>query len=122
MKSNNLISYKENIFTKISNFFKQLFFRKKKDTLKNNNEIPIYNNQCKDNFIENIIIKENEEEKRLKSLQLQYDNGEIDEDDISEEDMDKLIEMYEKETEKLNADTEIRKKHIAQMLKELKSS
>ena len=30
--------------------------------------------------------------------------------------------MYEKETEKLNADTEIRKNHIAQMLKELKST
>lgn len=122
MKSNKLISYKENIFTKISNFFKKLFFREKKSTIKDINETHIYSKQQKDYFIENIIIKENEEEKRLKSLRLQYDNGEIDEDDISEEDMDKLIEMYEKETEKLNVDTEIRKNHIAQMLKELKSS
>ena len=59
---------------------------------------------------------------RLKILQIQYDNGEIDEDDISDEDMDKLIEMYEKETEELNIDTERRKKHITQMLKELKYS
>ena len=122
MKSNKLITYKENIFTKISNFFKNLFFRRKKDTTEVIDEETIYNKQCKENFINNIIIKEDEEEKRLKILQLQYDNGEIDEEDISEEDMDKLIEMYEKETEELNADTEKRKKHIAQMLKELKSA
>lgn len=122
MKNNKLISYKENIFTKISNIFKKLFWRKKKETNKSIDELPIYNNQCRDNFIDNILIKEDGEEKRLKILQLQYDNGEIDEDDISDEDMDKLIEMYEDETEKLNADTERRKIHIAQMLKKLKQS
>ena len=53
---------------------------------------------------------------------LQYDNGEIDEEDISSEDMDKLTKMYENETEMLNADTERRKNHISQMLKELKYS
>lgn len=123
MKNNKLITYKENIFTKISNFFKKLFFRKNEVPTESIDEAPIYNNnQYKESFIENIQIKENEEAKRLKILQLQYDNGEIDEEEISEEDMDKLIEMYEKETEELNADTERRKKHIAQMLKELKCS
>ena len=38
------------------------------------------------------------------------------------EDMDKLTKMYENETEMLNADTERRKNHISQMLKELKYS
>lgn len=82
----------------------------------------LQNNQHKDYFIENIVIKENEEEKRLKNLQIQYDNGEIDEEDISEEEIDKIIEMYEKETEKLNTETENIKIHISQMLKELKHS
>ena len=122
MKNNKLVPYKENIFTKISNFFKKLFFRKKKEMSKSIDEFPVYNNQCKEHFINTILIKEDEEEKRLTTLQLQYDNGEIDEDDIAEEDMDKLIEMYEKETNELNADTEIRKYHIAQMLRELKHS
>ena len=54
-------------------------------------------------------------------MQLQYDNGDIEEDDISEEDIEKICEMYEKETEELNADTEKRKIHIAYMLKELKN-
>lgn len=122
MKNNKLISYKENIFTKISNFFKKLFFKQKNIILQENSQKNIQNKQPKEYFIENITIKENVEEKRLKSLQLQYDNGEIDEEDILEEDMDKLIEMYEKETEELNADTERRKNHIAQILKELKFS
>ena len=93
MKNNKLITYKENIFTKISNFFKKLFFRKKEDTTESIDKAQTYKNQYKENFIDNIAIKEDEEEKRLKILQLQYDNGEIDEEDISDEDMDKLIEM-----------------------------
>lgn len=122
MGNNKLISYKENIFTKILNFFKKLFFRKKKDTAKSIDETLIYNKQCKENFIDNILIKEDEEEKRLKILQLQYDNEEIDEEDISDEDIDKLCKLYEKETDELNADTERRKNHIVQMLKELKNA
>lgn len=69
-----------------------------------------------------ISYKKNEEEKRLKELKLQCDSGKIDEKDILDEDMDKLIEMYENETKELNADTERRKNHIAKMLKELKRS
>ena len=122
MMNNKLIPYKENIFTKISNFFKKLFSRKKENIEECVEENLIYNIQQKENFVENIVIKENEEEKRLKELQLQYDNGEIDEDDISDEDIDKLIEMYEKETEELNDETEKIKIHISQMLKELKHS
>ena len=122
MKNNKLIAYKENVFTKILNFFKKIFFKEKNIVLQENSQLNIQNDQPKEYFIENITIKEDKEEKRLKILQLQYDNGEIDEEDISDEDMDKLIEMYEKETEKLNLDTERRKNHIAQMLKELKST
>ena len=124
MRNNKLISYKENIFTKISNFFKKLLFRKKKflDIEESDYEKVNYNNQCKEHFIKNIMIEKNEEEIRLKKLQLQYDNGEIDEEDISDEDMDKLIEMYERETEKLNKETENIKIHISQMLKRLKQA
>lgn len=120
MQNNKLIKYKGNIFTKISNFFKKLFCRKKENIMEDIDESLVYINQNKESFVQNLRIEENQEEKRLKILQLQYDNGEIDEDDISDEDMDRLIEMYESETEQLNADTERRKIHIAQMLKELK--
>lgn len=144
MKEDKLIPYKENIFTKISQFFKKLFFRKKKENLNNIDEKLITDKNQNENFAENTVIKENEEIRRLKelrlqaeqrlkqlqiqegirlkNLKLQYDNGEIDEEDISSEDMDKLTKMYENETEMLNADTERRKNHISQMLKKLKYS
>lgn len=120
--NNKLIPYKGNIFTKIASFFKKLFFRGKGNIIDENDEKLIYNNQSKDSFIKNIIIKENEEEKRLKNLQLKYDNGEIEEEEISNEDMEKLIKMYEKETEKLTNETEKIKKHIEEMLKEIKKT
>ena len=123
MKNNKLVLYKESIFTKIFNFFKNLFF-KKNNALEINNESFSYNynNKEKEEFIEDIQIKEDREEKRLRELQKLYDNGYIDEDDISDEDIDKLIVMYEKETEELNKDTEIRKMNISRMLKDLKVS
>ena len=122
MTKNELMPYKENIFTKISNFFKKLFFRKKEVRESESNENNIYKKQLKEDFIESIAIKENAEEKRLKELKHQYDNGEINEEDILEKDIDKLIEMYQKETLELKNDTEKRKKHIVQMLKELKQT
>ncbi len=122
MKNNNLIAYKENFFTKIANFFKNIFFSSSKAELEDANISPSYNSNEKEDFIENIVVREDKEEKRLKTLQLQYDNEELDEEDISDEDMEKLIEMYEKETEQLNAETLRIKEHIAQMLKELKQA
>ncbi len=123
--NNNLVPYKENIFTKISNFFKRLFSRMKNVSKEEITEQPVYinntNNQ-KENFIEQVVIPENQEEKRLRLLKLKYDNGEIDEEDISDEDIEKIVEMYEKETDKINADTERIKKNIERMLKELKAS
>lgn len=117
--NNNLVPYKENIFIKISNFFKRLFSRKKKVSKEEITEQSVYinntNNQ-KENFIEQVVIPENQEEKRLRLLKLKYDKGEIDED------IEKIVEMYEKETEKLNADTERIKANIEKMLKELKAS
>lgn len=122
MKNNKLIEYKENIFIKIFKFFKQIFSRKNISATENMTEKLIKNEGQHVNFFESIQIKENEEEKRLKELQLQYDNVEIDEEDISDEDIDKLVALYEKETEELNNDTLRRKIHIEQMLKELKNS
>ena len=117
MKNNELIIYKKSIFRKISDFFKKIF--SKKEVLQK--EEIIVNNEKNDSFIKNIQIKENKEELRLLQLKQQYENGEIYEEDMSDEDVDKLCKLYEKETDELNADTERRKNHIAQMLKELKN-
>jgi hypothetical protein len=117
MKNNKLIVYKKSIFRKISEFFKKIF--SKKEVL--SKEV-IITNEKNNNFLENIQIKEDKEELRLLQLKQQYENGEIDEEEISDEDVDKLCELYKKETDELNADTERRKNYIAQMLKELKNA
>ena len=118
MKNNKLIIYKKSIFRKISNFFKKIF--SKKEVLQN--EDIIVNNDKDDSFIKNIQIKENKEELRLIQLKQQYENGEIDEEDMSDEDIDNICKLYKKETDELNADTERRKNHIVQMLKELRNA
>ena len=118
MKNNELIIYKKNSFRKICDFFKKIF--SKKEVLQN--EDIIVNNEKNDSFIKSTQIKENKEELRLLQLKQQYEQGEIDEEDISDEDIDKLCKLYEKETDELNADTERRKNHIVQMLKELKNA
>lgn len=117
MKNNKLIVYKKSIFRKISEFFKKIF--SKKEVLPK--EV-IITNEKNNNFLENIQIKEDKEKIRLIQLKQQYENGEIDEEEISDEDVDKICELYKKETDELNADTERRKNHIAQMLKELKNT
>ena len=122
MKEDKLIEYKENLFTKIFLFFKKIFFRRNVSSSKKISVEIVKNSESKTNFYESIQLKEDNEIKRLKQLQLLYDNGEIDEDDLSDEEIEKLVALYEKETEKLNTDTLRRKKHIQEMLKELKSS
>lgn len=118
MKNNKLIIYKNNIFTKIAEFFKKIFSRKKILQSKNEN----ISNDIRDSFIESIQIKKDKEKLRLCKLKQQYDNGEIDEDDIPDEDVEKLVELYEEETDKLKADTEKIKNHIRQMLKQLQKT
>lgn len=118
MKNNKLIIYKNNIFIKIAEFFKKLFSRKKILQSKNEN----ISNDTRDSFIESIQIKKDKEKLRLCRLKQQYDNGEIDEDDIPDEDVEKIVELYEKETDKLKADTEKIKNHIRQMLKQLQKT
>lgn len=122
MKNNKLIKYKENVFIRIFNFFKRFFSSKNTSVSKNTIGESITDSKNKDNFLGKIQLKEKEEEIRLKKLQLLYDNGEIDEDDLSETDIEKLVALYEKETEDLNQDTFRRKIHIEQMLKELKKA
>ena len=120
MNKNKLITHKENIFNKMFNFIRKIFFNKKLNSNKNISEDVRIKEKDNEKFLNNIQIKEDEEEKRLKIIQLKYDNGEIEEEDILEEDIDKIIALYQKETEELDKDTLKRKMNIEKMLKELK--
>lgn len=105
-----LVQYNETIFTKAKRILKS-FFKKQE------NEMILNEVKYKNNFIENITISENEEQKRLKELKKLYDNREIEEENISNEDIDKLIEMYNNEIKELKIDTKIRKNKIERTIK-----
>lgn len=105
-----LTEYHETIFSKIKKFFKRFLFRKKEKNIVN--EI-----KHNDIFLEKLIVNESTEEKRLRQLKKLYDDREIKEKDITNENIDKLIEMYDKEIEELRADTEKRKNNIKQIIK-----
>ena len=56
---------------------------------------------------------------KLLQKNLKYDNMNV---GFCMKKMEEQMETYKKETEELNADTERKKNHIAQMLKELKNT
>ena len=92
---------KKSIFYKIKKFFAKMFKGKNAYTnepqlenVKENEETSI--NTPKNNFIEEVRDIENDETRLLK-LQKQFDNGEIDKSQLSEEQIDKLIELYKEQ-------------------------
>ena len=105
-----LIQYHQTIFSKIKTLFKEFFFR-------NREKVKVEEVKNKDSFLENIMINESTEEKRIRKLKKLYDDREVKEKDITNEDIDKLIEMYDKEIEELRADTEKRKNNIERIIK-----
>lgn len=82
---------KLNIFQKISGFLKKIFY-------KNSIEEKTEENVIKQ---ESNIIKELKEEQNILNLQEQYEAGKIKEENISEEDKDKLVELYKEQIKTL---------------------
>lgn len=97
-----LIQHRETILSKLKRFLKNFFSKEE-------NKIIVNKVKYNEDFKKQLIIKENEDEKRLKELKKLYDNRELDEKNISNEDIDKLIEMYNKEIHELRVDTQRRK-------------
>ena len=121
MKNNGkeLIESKQGIFSRIRKFFSSLFVKridKMQEKIKDEEQSdikkvePLKHN---DIFISNDI----KERQRIYNLMTMYDRNELNEDDIPEDDVNKMIMLYEEETRQLEQDTEIRKNRIIKMLK-----
>ena len=76
----------------------------------------------KESFLQSIRVEPDKERLRLLELKRKYDNGEISELDISEEDVMKIADLYEEEINSIEAETNKAKLRIKRMLKELKKS
>lgn len=120
-----LVQVNENsIFYKIKKFFKNLFH---KDTEFQSNVIVeenisnnIENETKKSVFMESIRNIENEETKLLK-LQKQYRSGEIKEEDLTEEQVNSLCNLYDKQIASLRKSNEMRKQKILKYRKKLQT-
>lgn len=103
--NNNLpvIKEKDTIFTKIKIFFKNLFNA--------NNNVQNYSfagekgeimNNTNRSFADGLKIKENKEEQELLELQKKFENGLITEEELTEEQINKLEQLYNEQIKKLN--------------------
>lgn len=120
--NNNLPVIKEEsvFFTKIKMFFKTIF--------KLNNNAPNYNlaveqggymNIKNNDFSQSLRVEENLEEKELLKLQEKFENGLVTEEELTEEQVDKLEQLYNKQIEKLNQDFLNYKNKIVAIKKQL---
>lgn len=73
-------------------------------------------------FLQSIKVEQDKERLRVLALKRKYDCGEISELDISDEDMMKIVDLYEEEIRNIKDETKRAKNKIKLMLEELKNS
>ena len=104
----NLVEKKEKgLLNKIRNFFKNLFGKKQ---VEENEEIVVENNN---QFKESIKMTEDEEAKLL-DLQKRYHRGEIAENDLTDEQIDALCDLYDKQIEEIKSTIKMKEEQIAE--------
>ena len=118
-----LVKINENsIFYKIKQFFKKLFY--KKETINNitveTNKVILQNDNKKNKFMEEIKNIEDEETLILK-LQKKFRSGEIKEEELTEEQVKSLCELYDKQIANLRKSNEIRKQKLLEYRKKLQT-
>lgn len=102
---------KESMIEKIKRFFNKLF---KKENIKKENEAKTFIK--KEEFIENIKKIEDDETILLK-LQQKYRKGEIKAENLTEEQINLLCKLYDKQIVELRQTNEMRKKRIREYKK-----
>jgi len=109
------------MFDKIKNFFKRLF---SKDKLLNPGTIIEEPKSVSDKnqFQDNIVVKEDEERLRLLKIQEEFSKGNILEEDIDEDDLENLHILYDEQISKIKDSIENYKNETLKIMKELKSS
>ena len=119
-----LVQVNENsIFYKIKQFFRSLFYRTNSNVESINvTETTTINNQesNKSSFMDEIRNIENEETKLLK-LQKQYRSGEIKEEELTEEQVNSLCALYDKQIENLRKSNENRKQKLLEYRRKLQT-
>lgn len=114
-EENKLVKQDSGFFSKIKRFFKNIFSKEKNYNnsnveAENNNE----ENNEKDSFRESLKVISPEEDPELLLLQKKLRAGEIKIEDLSDEQEDKLIELYDRQIK-------IKKQRIEELRNEIKA-
>ena len=120
-----LITVNENsIFYRIKNFFRNLFDKHKgienSTVIENSKSASLEKENNKNSFVESIKNIENEETKLLK-LQKQYRSGEIKEEQLTQEQINSLSALYDKQIANLRKSNQIRKQKLLEYRKKLQT-
>ena len=113
----------KSIFHKIKKFFRGLFYKANSNVESINvAETNTINNQesKKDSFMESIKNIEDEETKLLK-LQKQYRSGKIKEEELSEEQINSLCKLYDRQIANLKKSNEIRKQKLLEYRRKMQT-
>ena len=114
----NLIEKNEdnNIFIKIKNFFRNIFYKKNDNSIKQTKET--VTKETDNNYSFKSYIKRTEsEETKLLDLQNRYRKGEIADDDLTQEQINSLCMLYDKQIEDLKRTIEAKKQQISKYKK-----
>lgn len=114
----NLIEKKEdnNIFIRIKNFFRNIFSKKNDNLIEQSKETVTEETDNGYSFKSYIKRTENEETKIL-DLQNRYRKGEIADDDLTQEQINSLCMLYDRQIEDLKRTIEAKKQQISKYKK-----
>ena len=107
----NLIEKEEkiNLFGKIKKFFKKLFSKKQVEAIEEESTEKENNHDFRD-----YIKMTEDEETKLLDLQNRYRRGEIAENDLTDEQIDALCDLYDKQIEELKNSIRIKEEKITE--------
>lgn len=113
----NLIERNENnIFGKIKNFFKKIF-GKKEDNAKNEIEEVIKGDTEKNDGFKEYIKRTEDEETKVLELQRRYRRGEIADNDLTQEQINSLCMLYDRQIEDLKRTIEAKEQQVSKYKK-----
>lgn len=114
----------KSIFYKIKKFYMKLFHinqvSNEVNIIEKNIQNQIKDINTKNSFIESIRNIENKETKLLK-LQKQYRSGEIKEEELTQEQIDSLCDLYDKQIANLRKSNKIRKQKLLEYKRKLQT-
>lgn len=108
-QENKLVEKNENnLLDKIKKFFKNLFNKKRNDVCEQERTVESKENN---EFKENIKLAENSEEELLE-LQRKFQDGEIVEGELTNEQIDALCELYDRQIAEIQKNIDIVKQRV----------